>query len=89
MYVVTNPSHFEKFQVLSPTNLVLVNENELFDRFNFQSIITFLKQKIDNADRAGWYFQQFLKMEISKIIQSDHYLIWDADTIPLKTDPFL
>ncbi|WP_104383940.1 DUF6492 family protein [Sphingobacterium sp. HMA12] len=84
IYVITSPSHFEKFQSLSLTTLVLVNENELFDRFNFRSITTFLKQKIDNGDRAGWYFQQFLKMEISKIIQSDYYLIWDADTIPLK-----
>jgi len=84
IYVITNDSHFEKFQPLSLTNLVFVNENELFDGFNFQSVAEFLRQKINNGDRAGWYFQQFLKMEVSKIIQSDYYLIWDADTIPLK-----
>ncbi|GAA4182956.1 DUF6492 family protein [Sphingobacterium ginsenosidimutans] len=88
IYVITHASHFEKFQVLSLSNLVLVNENELFDQFNFQSVADFLKQRINNGDRAGWYFQQFLKMEISKIIQSDYYLIWDADTIPLKPIDF-
>ena len=84
IYVITNTSHFETFQSLNLTNLLLINENELFEQFNFQSVADFLKQKINNGDRAGWYFQQFLKMEISKIIQSDYYLIWDADTIPLK-----
>lgn len=88
IYVITNASHFEKFQSLSLTNLVFVNENELFDQFNFHSISDFLKQKIKKEDRAGWYFQQFLKMEISKIIQSDYYIIWDADTIPLKPIDF-
>jgi len=84
IYVITNPSHFEKFQALNLNNLLLINENKLFDQFNFQSVADFLKHKIANGDRAGWYFQQFLKMEVSKIIQSDYYLIWDADTIPLK-----
>ncbi|WP_394676572.1 DUF6492 family protein [uncultured Sphingobacterium sp.] len=84
VYLITNVSHFEKFQSFNLTNLIFVNENELFDRFNFQSVADFLRQKINDEDRAGWYFQQFLKMEISKIIQSDYYLIWDADTIPLK-----
>ncbi|MDR0263385.1 MAG: DUF6492 family protein [Sphingobacterium sp.] len=88
IYVITNVSHFEKFQPLNLTNLVFVNENELFDRFNFQSVADFLRQKINDGNRAGWYFQQFLKMEISKIIQSDYYLIWDADTIPLKPIKF-
>ncbi|RKE49215.1 DUF6492 family protein [Sphingobacterium detergens] len=88
IYVITNSSHFEKFQSLNLTNLVLINENELFDQFNFRSVTNFLKQKINNGDRAGWYFQQFLKLEISKIIQSDYYLIWDADTIPLKPIDF-
>jgi len=88
IYVITNVSHFEKFQALSPTNLVLINENELFDKFNFQSVAHFLISKLNNSDRTGWYFQQFLKMEIAKIIKSDYYLIWDADTIPLKPISF-
>jgi len=85
IYVITNQAHFGNFQTLSQTiDLIFIDENELFDQFNFQSVASFLKQKINNEDRAGWYFQQFLKLEISKIIQSDYYLIWDADTVPLK-----
>lgn len=34
---------------------------------------------------AGWYFQQFLKFSYPKIRPDvDRYLIWDADTVPLR-----
>jgi hypothetical protein len=34
---------------------------------------------------AGWYFQQFLKLQFAFIEpEEDFYLIWDADTIPLR-----
>lgn len=38
----------------------------------------------DAIDRSGWYIQQFLKMEYSKICQDKYYLVWDSDTIPVK-----
>lgn len=34
--------------------------------------------------RAGWYYQQFLKLEFYKICTDEYYLVWDADTIPLR-----
>ena len=34
--------------------------------------------------RAGWYVQQFIKMQFAKFVKDDYYLIWDSDTIPLK-----
>lgn len=34
---------------------------------------------------AGWYFQQFLKLQYSFVeTADDFYLIWDADTVPLR-----
>ena len=30
-----------------------------------------------------WYYQQFLKMSYAKVCQSEYYLSWDSDTIPL------
>jgi len=89
IYVITNDTNFKYFESLGQTiDLVPINENELFDKFNFQSVSHFLISKLNNSDRTGWYFQQFLKMEIAKIIKSDYYLIWDADTIPLKPISF-
>lgn len=33
----------------------------------------------------GWYFQQFLKLQFSYVDpEKDYYLIWDADTIPVR-----
>ncbi|HTA16696.1 MAG TPA: DUF6492 family protein [bacterium] len=38
---------------------------------------------------AGWYFQQFLKLQFAFFEQEDdHYLIWDADTVPLRPMEF-
>ncbi len=34
--------------------------------------------------RSNWYFQQFLKMAYAYRCQGDAYLIWDADTIPVR-----
>jgi hypothetical protein len=34
---------------------------------------------------AGWYFQQLLKLQFAFVDpEDDYYLIWDADTIPLR-----
>ncbi len=34
---------------------------------------------------AGWYFQQFLKLQFAfEHPEDDYYLIWDADTVPLR-----
>jgi len=38
---------------------------------------------------AGWYFQQLLKLQIAYFDPAeDYYLIWDADTVPLKPMTF-
>ena len=45
----------------------------------------FLKEKRNiTIYHAGWYEQQFLKMSYSKICKKNYYLIWDADTVPIK-----
>ncbi len=40
--------------------------------------------KPEKVSRAGWYYQQFLKMEYHKLCEDEYYLCWDADTIPLR-----
>jgi hypothetical protein len=36
---------------------------------------------------AGWYFQQFLKLAYGLRDGPGYYLIWDADTVPLRPFP--
>lgn len=33
---------------------------------------------------AGWYYQQFLKMQYATCCTKEYYLVWDGDTIPCK-----
>lgn len=41
--------------------------------------------RFDFPKNAGWYFQQFLKLQFAFTApEDDYYLIWDADTIPLR-----
>lgn len=45
--------------------------------------------RFDFPKNAGWYFQQFLKLQFAHIApEDDFYLIWDADTIPLQPISF-
>lgn len=39
--------------------------------------------------RSGWWFQQFLKLHCFPLIQTEHYLILDADTVLLRPHIFL
>lgn len=39
----------------------------------------------NNAERYGWYLQQFLKIEALATVQADLMVVWDADCVPLRT----
>ncbi len=38
--------------------------------------------------KPGWYYQQFLKMAYADRCDSDYYMSWDADTLPLRKVEF-
>jgi hypothetical protein len=56
------------------------------DMYISKSIRDLIKKKTKyNKKRFGWYLQQFIKIAASKNIKKDDiFVIWDADTIPLK-----
>ena len=66
-----------------------IDENELI---SFNDVNNSLKEKLKfilhnkEMPRAvtGWYYQQFLKMQYSKICTDDYYMVWDGDTIPCR-----
>ncbi len=33
---------------------------------------------------TGWYYQQFLKMQYSRVCQDEYYMVWDGDTVPCR-----
>lgn len=46
------------------------------------------KAGVPFIDRAGWYFQQFIKMSYAFLCKDEYYVVWDIDTIPLRNIPF-
>ena len=66
-----------------------LNGNDVLPGMNLESVAEIISERGGNPKRAGWYFQQFLKMYYAFTCQKDYYLIWDADTIPLKPIYFL
>ena len=56
---------------------------------NLSQRIHELMQKAPQKTRPTWYLQQFIKLSVLKqAAYGENYLIWDADTIPLKTLDF-
>lgn len=65
-----------------------IDENTLYEGMTFKSISNIMDKLAGTSKRAGWYFQQFLKMAYAYKAKSKYYLVWDADTIPLKNISF-
>lgn len=69
-------------------SVIFLNEDRIYPGMTIQRIKEIVKEITGSEKRAGWYFQQFLKMAYSQICNDTEYLIWDADTIPLNSISF-
>lgn len=63
---------------------VFMDENTIYPQMTLSHIENIIQEKGGNPQRAGWYFQQFLKMAYSYISKTKSYVVWDSDTIPLS-----
>lgn len=91
IYVMTPKNNFSFFAAL-PGNcpVALVDEDTLIPGITLRAIADFIEKAGEKRSRAGWYFQQFLKMSASFLPDiTDYYLIWDADTLMLNPIRFL
>lgn len=91
IYVMTSGGNFAFFEKL-PKELpvVLLDEDRVIPGVTLQLLADFIENACQKRARAGWYFQQFLKMSACFLPDiSDYYLIWDADTLMLKPIAFL
>lgn len=60
-----------------------LDEDELDEDMDHNVIYDHLALR-GGEKRTGWYFQQFLKMAYAKRCKNEYYLVWDADTIPIR-----
>ncbi len=66
-----------------------VNENDLipFDRVYHcmrKVMADILKGRELPRGIVGWYYQQFLKMQYSRVCKDKYYMSWDGDTVPCR-----
>jgi hypothetical protein len=82
-YVVIVPDNEVRlFRENSPPDYQVVAESKYAEHYK-----DYLFRKIpeDKKGRFGWYLQQFIKLSALSDANADElYLIWDADTVPLK-----
>lgn len=89
--VITNHTNFPFFQQFKHRDnpLRLMDEDHVVPSLTLQVIKDIIHKRTGTEQRAGWYFQQFLKMSISYLPEiTDYYLLWDGDTIMLKKMDF-
>ena len=61
----------------------VIPENEFVPGMTIEKLQGFRLEGFPQA--AGWYFQQLLKLQFAFVDpDDDYYLIWDADTVPLR-----
>lgn len=68
--------------------IVFVDENTLCPGLTLAAVKEVIYRRIYTDKRAGWYFQQFLKLAYARICEGPAYISWDADTIPLRPIPY-
>lgn len=87
IFVITSNKNKNFLQKNFPREklLIILNEDEIVPNMKLVDVASTLQEYGGKAERAGWYYQQFLKMNISRHpLISKYYLIWDSDTVLLK-----
>lgn len=75
-----------KFETQNNEKFKIVCDEEVLSERQYRHIAS----KFPNKDDFGWYLQQFIKLEMMRkyAIEGYNVIIWDADTIPLKSITF-
>jgi len=82
IYVISPKS--EKIRkICKEKDLININENEILPL-----CVKDIDYNVNGVNRAGWLFQQFLKLSADKISNSDSYLFADTDTIFIRPQKF-
>ena len=82
LHVITARRNFRKFANALGGQVSLLDEDSLIPGLTLRLLKTVPQPLLT---RYGWYFQQLLKFQFAFQDEADdHYLIWDADTVPLR-----
>ncbi len=86
LFVISSEKTFRRLAIdTNKTRVVFINEDKLIPEITLQHVREYCRIFFSDEPRGGWFFQQFLKIGVAEFYDiAPHYLIWDADTIPLK-----
>lgn len=88
IYIIGNKA----VQELFPDDIEHINfvdEDCMYNGLSFATVRKLIEKRYPKAvRRTGWYFQQFLKLAFSYISETEYYLTWDSDTVPLHRIEF-
>lgn len=62
-----------------------INEDTLYQGMSFAAVREIFEERGISVSLTGWFLQQFLKMAYAFVCKDDYYLVWDADTIPVRS----
>jgi hypothetical protein len=83
LYVITARRNFADFENALGREVVLLDENEMIPGITLSALKVIPLARFSQG--PGWYFQQLLKYQFAfHKMEDDYFLIWDADTIPLR-----
>lgn len=83
IYLIANKTLEKDILNLWQGEMLFLDEESIMSGLSIASIRNILQKKCDDDHRAGWFYQQFLKMAYSAVCKDKYYLVWDADTVPL------
>src|SRR5262249_37185497 len=87
LYVVAPNADCPDIRKRLPQGTEVIPEDEFIPTMTLEQLRTLAVPGFPRA--AGWYFQQLLKLQFAFVdLTEDYYLIWDADTIPLRPMQF-
>lgn len=58
-------------------------EDTMIEGLTLQNVKAYMVKRLGHEKRAGWYFQQFLKLAYAYVCKDEYYIVWDSDTLPL------
>lgn len=72
-------------QLPCDNRLVFLDESALLPIDAIKRLFATKCKRSSEMRRCGWYIQQFLKMSFANICADEYYLLWDCDTIPVRS----
>lgn len=84
-FVYVPKDEVEAFSNITPSEFQILSQDKLDSKF--AADLRRRLENLDNADRYGWYAQQFMKLEAVRQASSNQVVIWDADCVPVRPVP--